>query len=106
MSRMWPDVVVVEPPALEQLSGVGEVLEYLLVQELVAQSADEAIVEDCLVVGGNAHIRIREARRPAISLLRGDKRTGTELSAAHLSPMAIADVSAPVPIKPSFIRFL
>ena len=40
---MRPDVVVIEPPALEQLSGVGEVLEYLLVQELVAKPADDGV---------------------------------------------------------------
>jgi hypothetical protein len=49
VSRMRPDVVVIEPPALEQLSGVGEVLEYLLVQELVAKPADEALDESVLL---------------------------------------------------------
>ena len=46
---MRPDVVVVEPPALEQAPGVSEVLEDLLVQQLVPQPADEALDEGILL---------------------------------------------------------
>jgi hypothetical protein len=42
-------VVVIEAPALEPMSGVGEVLEDLLVQELVAPPADEALDEGVLL---------------------------------------------------------
>ena len=44
-----PDLVVVEPPALEQAPSVSEVLEDLLVQHLVAQAADEALDEGVLL---------------------------------------------------------
>jgi hypothetical protein len=54
---MWPDVVVVEPLALEQAPGVSEVLEDLLVQQLVPQPADEALDEGILLA------RISHGRR-------------------------------------------
>jgi hypothetical protein len=43
MRRVRPDLVVVEPPALEHAAGVSEAFEDLLVQELVPQPADEAL---------------------------------------------------------------
>jgi hypothetical protein len=46
---MRPDVVVVEPPALEQAPGVTEFLEDLLVQQLVPRPADEALDEGILL---------------------------------------------------------
>ena len=39
MRRVRPDLIVVEPPALEHAAGVSEALEDLLVQELVPQPA-------------------------------------------------------------------
>jgi len=41
MRRVRPDLVVVEPPPLEQAAGVAEVLEDLLVEQLVPQPADD-----------------------------------------------------------------
>jgi hypothetical protein len=49
MGRVWPDLVVVQPPALKQAPRVSEILEDLLVQELVPQPADEALDEGVLL---------------------------------------------------------
>jgi hypothetical protein len=49
MRRVRPDLIVVEPPPLEQAAGVAEVLEDLLVEQLVAQPADEALDESVLL---------------------------------------------------------
>ena len=49
MGGVRADLVVIEPPALEQAPGLGKGLEDLLVQELVAQPADEALDEGVLL---------------------------------------------------------
>jgi hypothetical protein len=49
MGRVWPDLVVVQSPALEQAPRVSEILEDVLVQELVPQMADEALDEGVLL---------------------------------------------------------
>jgi hypothetical protein len=49
MGGVRPDLVVIAPPALEQASGVSEVVEDLLVQQLVPQPADEALDEGVLL---------------------------------------------------------
>ena len=49
MGRVWSDLVVVVLPAFQQAAGVREVLEDLLVQEFVAQPADEARDEGVLL---------------------------------------------------------
>ena len=46
---VWSDVVVVEPPSLEQAPGLRQVLEGFLVQQLVAQPTDKALDEGVLL---------------------------------------------------------
>jgi hypothetical protein len=48
MGRVWSNMVVVVLPAFQQAAGVREVLEDLLVQEFVAQEADQALDEPVL----------------------------------------------------------
>ena len=58
VSGVGPHVVVVEAPTLEHMSGVGEVLEDLLVQQLVPQPADEALDEGVLLRLARCQLRL------------------------------------------------
>ena len=68
---MWSRVVVITPPALDEVARLAERIEHLLVQALVAQPADEALGEGILlrlagrdVVPGHArHVAQLQDRR-------------------------------------------
>ena len=75
VSGMRPDVVVIEPPALEQLSGVGEVLEYLLVQELVAKPADEGPTKAICAASLADVVPVEAGRLDRHYIARGKPRT-------------------------------
>jgi hypothetical protein len=70
-------VVIIEAPALEQMSGVGEVLEDLLVQELVSKPADEALDEGVLLrLAGHDVVPVKAgAVGPRQDGARGQART-------------------------------
>jgi hypothetical protein len=54
-------VVVVEPLAFQQASGVSEILEELLVQQLVPQPTDEALHPAILLRLAGRHVVPRNA---------------------------------------------
>jgi hypothetical protein len=76
MRRVRPDLVVVEPPALEHAAGVSEVLEDLLVQQLVPQPADEALDEGILL--GLARRDVVPVEAGAIGPCQDDARALSE----------------------------
>ena len=82
MRRVRPDVVVVEPPALDHGAGLGEVGEDLFVQALVAQLAVEAL-------GGAVLLRL--ARRDVAPVDAGSVGPFQHGSAGHLRAVVADD---------------
>jgi hypothetical protein len=50
-ARMWPGLIIVQPPAFDDLSRFGQASEQMLVQALVAQAAVEAYMDPARAQG-------------------------------------------------------